>query len=150
MMRALLLILLFCPVWSSASSPFQATLAQMAERADHIIGTVTGVDMVDAQGRPITDPGAMTGSAFKDVIRLRIRISKVLVTNAAHVPESLCVPLDPFMHFSLGQIREEESGKPKPRLLMLKGPAFQPVLAGVFARPLSDKAEALRLHALKR
>ncbi len=151
MKRLMLVMVLLLPMLAKASFPLEATLAQMVQGADHILtGTVVGVDMIDKDGKILSDPRAMTGPGLKNVIRLHVRVNKVLVTNAASVPPLLKIPLDPFMHYSLGQVKAEEDRTQTPMLLLLKGPSFEPIVAGVFARPLRDQAEALRLRAAKR
>jgi hypothetical protein len=144
--RMLLLIALF-PGVVVASFPLQASLTTMAQHADHIlIGHTVEVDMMDREGNRLVDPEGMTGPGLNNTIRLHIQVDKVLVTNAKTVPKVLTIPLDPFMHYGLGQVKAAESANRKPRLILLRGPAFQPILAGVFSRPLADKNEALRLH----
>jgi hypothetical protein len=151
MKRLLLLAAVLFPVLALASLPLQATLQEMAASADHIlVGTVVGVDMVDGDGKLLTDPNAMTWPGLPNVIRLQVRINKTLVSNAAIVPAQLAIPLDPFLHYRLGQIQEAHAGRQQAMLLMLKGPSFAPIKAGVFARPLADRAKALRLHAASR
>lgn len=151
MKRLLLLAALLCPLPAGASFPLQATLKEMATSADHIlIGTVVGVDMVDGDGMAIDKPAARTGPGLANVIRLQVRVDETLVTNAAKVPVVLDIPLDPFLHYSLGQIKEAHAGVNSPMLLLLKGPSFAPIKAGVFSRGLADQSEALRLHAASR
>jgi len=119
----------------------------MAQRADHIlVGRVTSVDMVDANGTGVTDPQARTGPGLKNVIRLLVAVDEVLVTNAPSVPGVMLVALDPFLHYSLGQIQDAHAGDTQSRLLLLKGKDFVGIKPGVFFRPLSDKEKALRIH----
>jgi hypothetical protein len=62
----------------------------MAEGADHIlVGRVTGVDMVDGRGRPVTDEGARTGPGLDNTIRLLITADEVLVTSAEKGMEAI-------------------------------------------------------------
>jgi hypothetical protein len=144
--RMLLLVALF-PGVVLASFPLQASLATMAQHADHIlIGRIVDVDMIDGDRKRLADPEGMTGPGLKNTIRLHVKVEKVLVTNAKAVPKVLTIPLDRFMHYKLSDVKAVESGNRKPRLFLLKGPTFQPILAGVFVRPLSDQNEALRLH----
>lgn len=148
MKRIPLLIAALLPVVALAGFPFEATLEEMAREADHIlVGRVTGVDMIDGDGEPVTDDEARTGPDFDNQIRLRITIDEVLVTNATQVPEVIAVPLASHLHYSLGQIKEAHEGDTAVRLVLLKGQAFTGIKPGVFLRPLSDKDEALRLHA---
>ncbi len=148
-MRRILILLLaaLIPATSFAGFPFEATLEEMAEGADHIlIGRVTGVDMIDANGKPVLDEKAMTGPGLRNTIRLLITVDEVLVTNAADVPNVLPVPLATHLHYSLGQIRNAHDGDTLVRLVLLQGENFKGIKPGVFLRPLSDKEEALRIY----
>ncbi|MFZ6819235.1 hypothetical protein [Undibacterium sp. Ji22W] len=119
----------------------------MASAADHIfIGSVINVEMIDSEGRQIDDLNVMTGPGSKNLIRLQVKVEKVLVSSGKNVPNTLYIPLDPFLHFSLGQIKEAESHHSNSRLFFLKGAEFLPIKTGVFARNLSDKKEAIRIY----
>lgn len=132
-----------------ASTPIRATLDQLASGADHIlIGRVVGVDMVDSRCRVITDPEARTGPGLTNVIRLHISVDEVLVTSAKSVPKVLKVPLDPFLHYDLGQIQEAYPEPSGPRLVLLEGSSFQPIIPGAFLRNVSEQKEALRIHGI--
>ncbi|WP_457425289.1 hypothetical protein [Roseateles sp. P5_E7] len=147
MKRILMLIALLSSAVAQASLPLEATLEEMAQGADHIlVGRVTGVDMVDANGAQVKDPEARTGPGSKNVIRLLVAVDEVLVTNASSVPKVLPVALDPFLHYSLGQIQNAHAGDKQSRLLLLKGKDFVGIKDGVFLRQLSDKAQALRIY----
>ena len=72
MRRILLFLVALTPVIAMAGFPFEATLDEMAQQADHIlVGRVAGVDMVDAHGNPVNDPEARTGTSLDNTIRLR-------------------------------------------------------------------------------
>jgi hypothetical protein len=147
MRRILLLIAALLPAVVLAGFPFEATLEEMAREADHIlIGRVTGVDMIDANGVQITDENARTGPGLHNQIRLLITVDEVLVTSAPKVPEVLPVPLASHLHLSLGQIREAHADDTQADLILLKGQDFSGIKPGVFLRPLADKDEALRLY----
>lgn len=125
MRRFLLLLASLLPIAALAGLPFEATLEEMAESADHIIiGRVTGVDMIDGRGKPVTDEAARTGPGLNNTIRLLITVDEVLVTNADHVPDVLLVPLASHLHYSLGQIRSAHEGDSVVRLVLLKGSDF--------------------------
>ncbi len=127
--------------------PLQATLEEMAQSADHVlIGSVVGVDMLDSDGRPLTGDNERTGPGLGNVIRLIIEVQTVLVSSAADVPKEIRVPLDPMMHYSLGQIRKAHNEPSESFLLLLKGPSFAPILPGVFGRPMTEQEEAIRLY----
>ncbi|MCD9032436.1 hypothetical protein LDO32_11935 [Luteimonas sp. Y-2-2-4F] len=142
------LIATLIPLIALAGLPFEATLEEMAQQADHIlIGRVVGVDMIDGAGRQVSDEMRRTGPGSRNTIRLHIQVDEVLVTNAAVVPEVLPVPLASHLHYSLGQIRQAHAGDTQVRLVMLKGAHFEGIKPGVFLRPLGDREEALRLYA---
>jgi len=147
--RRLLIVLIavLFPATSFAGFPFEATLEEMAQDADHIlIGRVTGVEMIDGQGKPVLDRKAMTGPGLKNTIRLLIAVDEVLATNADTVPNVLPVPLASHLHYSLGQISDAHDGDTTVRLVLLQGNDFVGTKPGVFMRPLSDKDEALRIY----
>lgn len=147
MKRLLMLLVFLFAVPAMATLPLTATLEEMALGADHIlVARVTGVDMVDADGKQVIDRTAMTGPGLTNTIRLKVSVNKVLVSNARPVPKQLMVPLDPLMHFSLGQIQDAHKGDRLVRLLLLKGRQFEPIKPGVFFRPIAEKDEVLRLH----
>lgn len=132
-----------------ASTPIPTTIQELAKGADHIlVGHVVGVDMVDDRGREIEDENGRTGPGLKNTIRLHIAIDEILVTSSRKkVPKLLKVPLDPFMHYTLGQIRAAHSRPSKPYLVLLKGSSFLPVVPGALLRDLGEKETALRIHA---
>lgn len=134
-----------------ATLPLRMPLGDMVGHADHIlIGRVNGVDMVDDGGRMISDLKASTGPCQDKVIRLRVEVDDVLVTDAKRVPKVLFIPLDRLMHFSLGQVQEAHKGDRAKRLVLLKGTAFRPVAPGVHFAALAEKEEALRLYKSRR
>ncbi|EHR39360.1 MAG: hypothetical protein PHE38_15920 [Alishewanella agri] len=148
MCRILLLLFAFVPAITFAGLPFEVSLEEMAKQADHIlVGRVVGVDMVNGQGRLITDPEARTGPGLDNTIRLRIQVDQVLVSSALKVPDLIPVSLSPHLHYTLGQIKEAHDGDTEARLVLLKGPEFVGIKPGVFFRPLTDKDLVLRLHA---
>jgi hypothetical protein len=148
MRRILLFLIALVPAIAMAGFPFEATLEEMAQQADHVlIGRVVGVDMVDGQGKPVADPKARTGPGLDNTIRLLIQVDQVLVSTASSVPDVLPVPLASHLHYTLGQIQEAHAGDKELRLVLLKGPDFVGIKPGLFLRPLGDKDAVLRLHA---
>jgi len=148
MRRILMLIMatLF-PALVFAGFPYEATLEEMAQSADHIlVGRVTGVDMVDGNGARVSDEEARTGPGLKNTIRLIITVDEVLATSSSKVPKVLSVPLASHLHYSLGQIREAHEGDTLARLVLLQGMDFSGIKPGLFFRPLEDKNEALRVY----
>jgi hypothetical protein len=141
------LLLSFCTAVAFATLPLQATLEQLASDSDHILaGHVIGVDMVDADGNEIKDEKAMTGPALQTKIRLIIKVDQVFFSRARAVPDTIRVPLDPLMHFSLGQIKEAHREPSESMLVILQG-RFEPVVPGVFFRELPDAQKALEIRA---
>jgi len=133
-----------------ATLPVTISLPEMVALADHVlVGHVTGVDMVDDEGNAIADPAAMTGPCLDKVIRLRVEVDEVLATDVQRFPAVLYVPVDRAMHYSLGQVQEAHKGKNSKRLVLLKGPRFQPVARGVYFAGLNEKEEVLRLYAAR-
>ncbi len=143
----LLLLAATIPLGAFASLPLQMSLAEMAAQADHVlVGHVVGVDMVDGNGLPVVDDRARTGPDLNNVIRLHVAVDETLITTAERVPKELVVPLDPLMHYSLGQIRSAHQNDATLRLLLLKGTDFSILKAGIFFLPLQEKDEVLRVH----
>ncbi|HEU4888849.1 MAG TPA: hypothetical protein VFV49_13265 [Thermoanaerobaculia bacterium] len=142
-----LAVVLYSPL-AFASLPIPTTLKELAQCADHIlVGHVVAVDMIDGSGRQIEDKNARTGPGLKNTIRLHVTVDEVLVTNAGEVSKLLKVPLDPFMHYSLGQIEAAHAKPSEAFLVLLKGPSFLPIVPGAFLRSMDEKETALRMHA---
>jgi hypothetical protein len=144
----MLAILLLClSTEAGASLPLQASLDDLVCGADHIlVGRVVGVDMIDGHGRQVRDPDARTGPGLKNTIRLKVEVVEVIESTVAKPPSQLDIPLDPAMHFSLGQIREAYPEPSDARLVFLRGAAFEPIIAGRFFWALSDRDEAMKLR----
>ena len=87
------------------------------------------------------------GPDLTNVIRLCISVDETLITTAAQVSKVLLLPLDPLMHYSLGQIMSAYEAGSTRLLVLLKGADFSAIQPGVFFRPLPDKEEILRIHA---
>ena len=66
---------------------------------------------------------------------------------ANQVPALLKVPLDPAMHYDLGQIRAAHARPSTQILILLRGSEFLPIVTGIFSRMLEEKEESLRIHA---
>lgn len=145
--RLLLSLAATIPLVAFASFPLQMSVAEMAAAADHVLVVhVIGVDMVDRNGLPVLDDQARTGPGLNNVIRLHVAVDETLITTAERVPERLLVPLDPLMHYSLGQIRSVHQNDATLRLLLLKGTDFSILMPSIFFLPLQDKDEVLRAH----
>jgi hypothetical protein len=144
------LLVCLCSASAFSTLPLQATLEQLASDSDHILaGHVIGVDMIDANGKEIGDEEAMTGPGLQTKIRLIIKVDEVFFSRAKAVPDIIRVPLDPMMHFSLGQIKEAHREPSSSMLVILQGGSFEPVVPGVFLRELSDTQKALEIRARK-
>ena len=136
------------PLQAFSSTLAEASLEDLACGADHVlIGSVVGVDMIDEDGHPVIDEKATTGPGLTNTIRLIIEVVEVLETNADAVPTRLRVPLDPFMHYSLGQIKRAHRERSPPSLVFLEGDKFQPVIDGRFRWTLSAKEQALEIRS---
>lgn len=147
MRRVLLSLVAALPVCALASLPLQMSIAEMATEADHVlVGHVADVDMVDGNGAPVTDGQARTGPGLNNVIRIHVAVDQTLVTTSEHVPKDLLLPLDPFMHYSLGQIRSAHLIDATPRLILLKGVNFLSIKPGVLFLPLNEKDNVIRMH----
>jgi hypothetical protein len=136
-----------CFTTAQASVPLDASLEELACGADHIfVGRVVGVDMVNLNGRQVRHPEAMTGPGMNRTIRLEVEVLERVESTEAVLPASVRVPLDPFMHYSLGQVKAAHTEPSSARLVFLRGANFQPVIAGRFFWSLEEKEEALKLR----
>ena len=132
---------------AEASFPLEASLLDLACGADHVlVGRVIGVDMIDDKGRQISDRRAMTGPGLKSQIRLAVAVDEVVQTTSKKVPKTLKVPLDSFMHYSLGDVKRAHAHPSDPVLVFLRGKAFEPVIAGRFLWPIEGRTEAIGLR----
>jgi hypothetical protein len=126
--------------------PIEVSLEELACRADHVlVGRVVGVELVNRKGRVLKN--GMTGPSLDNTIRLVIAVDEVLESNAAEVPESLKVPLDPFMHYSVEQVRRAHAGDTRAYLVLLAGAKFQPVVPGHGLRGISERETVMSLRA---
>jgi hypothetical protein len=130
-----------------ASVPLEASLSDLACGADHmLVGRVTSVDMVDEKGAEVRDEDAMTGPGKNNRIRLIVSVDEVVESPSAKVGQKLAVPLDHFMHYSLGQIKSAHREPSEPLLVFLHRDTFQPVIQGRFLWRLDARREALDLR----
>lgn len=145
--QALFLLMLVIGSTVQASSPLPVTLNDLACGADHfLIGRVVGVDMVDGSGALIENERARTGPGLPNEIRLEIEVLEVISSTKTSVPTKLKVPLDSFMHFSLGQIRRAHLEPSEPTLVFLAGDGFSPVVAGRFLWTKDDQEQAVGIR----
>ena len=121
----ILLLLLSIGIFSSplfASIPLQKSMLQIVNGSNHVLSVnIVGVDMVDEKGNQITDPNAKTGPGLNNQIRLISKVTKVHHTNSEKVPNEIRVPLDSFVHYSLGQIERHYKHRTVPAIFVLKG-----------------------------
>lgn len=142
----LIFFLLLCPL-AEASVPLEASLRDLACGADHVfVGRVIGVDMINAKGESVRNDQARTGPGSDNTIRLEVKVLERIDSNLAKLPPTIKVPLDPFMHYSLGQIKSAHSGQSGSALVFLRGAKFEPVITGNFFWYLEARQEALDLR----
>jgi hypothetical protein len=142
--------LLSGPSLCSATTIIPKSLTNLVADADHVlVGKVTLVDMVDGNGKQVTDLEAHTGPALSNVIRLHVDVETngVLYTTSQQVPAGIVIPLWPMWHYSLRQIKKVEGTV---GIFLLKGKDFGAVYPGGFHRDLSEKAEIEALLTSKR
>ena len=129
-----------CAVQANATQiPFK-NLTNLVAAADHVvIGTVTRVTMVNAEGQQVTDETARTGPGIENQLRLHVVVAKdgILATDANRVPDKLTIPLWQKWHDTLGNCRMEREGKTF--IFLLKGTEFAPVYEGLFMRAASER-----------
>ncbi len=130
-----------------ASAPLEASLRDLACGADHVfVGRVVGVDMINSKGRQVLHEAAMTGPGMNRTIRLELEVLELIESTEAAFPRSFHVPLDPFMHYSLGQIKAAHAEPSNARLVFLRGAKFEPIIDGRFFWGLDAREEALALR----
>ncbi len=133
-----------------ASLPLEISMLKVVTESDHVLTVqVIGVDMIGEKGEQITDLGAKTGPGNKNLIRLICEVKETHITNATSVPQVIEIPLDGFMHYSLGQVKEAHEGQSYPMIVVLKGGAFKPAYAGIFRYPMHELETILALSKLK-
>lgn len=154
MNKQLITILLTLGIISSslfASMPLRKSMLQIVQGADHVLSVnIVGVDMIDREGNQINDTSAKTGPGLSNQIRLISKVTKVHQTNSKKVPNEIRVPLDSFMHYSLGQIEKYYKDRTVPAIFVLKGKKFEPVFAGLFQYPEYELETIMALYALKK
>lgn len=134
---------------ANATSVAPMPLDQMVREADHVVvATVSKVDMIDGQGRPVADPEARTGPGLDNEIRLHLAVDEVLYTGDGQLPDTLVVPLWTMWHYTLQSIAEATAGTSG--VFLLKGGDFQPAYPAGFQRSLDERAEIESLLAGER
>ena len=149
-MKNLLLLIIFVSLSSFATLPLEVSMLDIVTSSDHVLTVeVIGVEMIDENGKLIQDPEAMTGPGLSNVIQLICNVKETHITNADKVPSKVYIPLDNFMHFSLGQIQEYYRGEPYPIIAVLQGENFVPAYAGKFEFPMYELETIKALYTLK-
>ena len=129
------------------SQPIRVSMLEVVQNSDHVLVVhVVGVDMIDGDGNEITDPSAGTGPGSKSLIRLKCSVLEIHRTNAEVVPKELWIPLDGFMHYSLGQIQNAHEGDAYPVVVVLAGDQFQPAFDGKFRYRMQELETVLALY----
>ena len=146
----LLLIFILGSNWVYSSLPIRITLEELVKKTDHVFtGHVFDVDMIDGNGNQIHNTKARTGPGLKNQIRLIVKVEEVYTNGSKSIPSVLKIPLDSFMHFSFGQVKEaEKQTYGKKAIFLLSGKDFHPPVAGNFMRDLSFKNKIFKLKGL--
>jgi hypothetical protein len=149
-MKYVLLLLAMCvPGIAMATSVPPKPLEEMVRESDHVvIATITGVDMVDGRGRPVTDLDARTGPGLTNEMRFHLDVREVLFTRSKTLPAALTVPLWTAWHYELGGMQEQVTGSTG--IFLLKDDSFQPTYPAGFQRGLDERSEIEHLLASPR
>ncbi|WNH51271.1 hypothetical protein [Stenotrophomonas oahuensis] len=133
---------------ASATSVAPMTLEQIVAQSDAaVIAKIEAVDMVDGQGRQVTDPAARTGPGSDNQIRLHLVLDEAVFTRTGPVPVRITVPLWQMWHYDLGQIQRQVGQK---SIFLLKGQkyTFEPAYYNDFQRPRSEGRKIRKLVGL--
>lgn len=129
---------------ASATSVVPMPLEQIVAESDVVVvATVRAVDMVDARGKPITDPSARTGPGLKNQMRFQLDVHEVLFSRQGEVPRRVTVPLWQMWHYELGEMQRLAAGGKS--IFLLKGANYEPAYVSSFERPLEERAEILAM-----
>lgn len=112
---------------------------ELLAESDHIlIATVTKVDMIDSNGKELTDPESRTGPGIQNTLRLHLHVNEngVLKTNKQPIPKTIIIELWQEFNFSLGQWKSEEG---KEMIFLLKGDKYTWVYPAGFMLPMSAR-----------
>ncbi|WP_340649719.1 hypothetical protein [Pseudoxanthomonas winnipegensis] len=138
MKRWMLLLALCCGGAADATSIVPTPLSEILAKSDHVIvGRVVEVDMIDGQGRPVTDFEARTGPGLTNVIRYRVHVEDVLQTNAARVPAVLVIPEWSAWHYTFDDVKTSATGQQF--VFLLSGADFHPTNAAQFRYRLDSQ-----------
>jgi len=149
-MVRLICVLLFVSTGAFASLPMNVSMLRVVSESDHVLTVdIVGVDMIDGEGKKITDPESRTGPGNDNVIRLICNVVKIHASTMEVVPETILIPLDGSMHYALGQVQETYKGGAHPFVAVLKGPDLQPPFRGLFGYPIYELETVMALYSLK-
>jgi hypothetical protein len=135
---------------AQATSIEPKSLKELVRDADHVVlGKVVKVEMIDKDGKEITDLRARTGPGLKTQIRLHVEAGKDgwLRTAKTNPPANVIIPLWQMWHYSLGHIKEAAEGEIG--IFLLSGDNYLPVYPTGFHRPISEKSKILALLKVK-
>lgn len=128
-----ILLMGWVSLYSYGSMPLQVSMLEVVQNSDHVLTVqIVGVEMIDGEGHLVEDVNEMTGPGSSNTIRLLAKVSVIHLTSARSVPEIIKIPLDQFMHYSLGQIASVYEDRQSTMVVVLKGEKFEPAFAGVF------------------
>jgi len=141
-MKALLASTLafFLPVCVSATSVEQRPLDDLVRDSDHVLmATVTKVDMIDGNGKEVTDRNGMTGPGLENEIRFHLHIQEILFSSSPQPPKQVVVRLWKAWHYALGDIQYAVVGQTS--IFLLKGNDYEPVYPADFQRALQEREQ---------
>lgn len=128
--------------WALATSIPPKPLEELVAEAHHVIvGEVVKVDMIDGQGKPVTDPKARTGPGYENLIRLHFKVSETMYSSAKETPELLVVPLWSAWHSTL----EDRQNMVGEKLILLLKDDYKMVYPALFMRTLKERSEIEKL-----
>lgn len=120
-------------------------LKDLVAESDHIlIGRVVKVDMIDRDGKELSNPEARTGPGLANTIRLHVLVqtNEVLKTNAKTVPEKLVISEWQMWHFTLDSFKGMAG---RTFIFLLKGDKYQWVYPAEYRQDLSKRSEVEKL-----
>ena len=144
-MKTILFLLAMCfPNLVFATSVLPKPLEEMVREADHVlVAKIVSVDLVDGDGRPLTDREAGTGPGSPNLMRLNLEVQEVLFVRMKPPPRTLRGPLWQMWNYSLGTMQDGLTGDTG--IFLLKGNEFEPVYPAHFQRALEERAKIVRL-----
>lgn len=143
MQYVVLLMAMFTVGSALATSVLPKPLEELVRESEVVVlATITRVDMIDGQGRPVLDRSARTGPGLKNEMRLHLQLQEVLSSEPAALPHTMTVPLWTAWHYELGSMQDQLIGDSGVFLLKRD---FSPVYPAGFQRPLVERDEIERI-----